>query len=41
VGGSALEMLEERYALGEIDKEEYEDKRKALSSTEQEAKGRR
>ena len=33
---SALEILEKRYAMGEIDKEEYEEKRKALTSTEEE-----
>ncbi|MCG6870255.1 MAG: SHOCT domain-containing protein [Gammaproteobacteria bacterium] len=29
-GGTALEILEERYARGEIDREEYEEKRRDL-----------
>jgi len=30
-GGTALEILEGRYARGEIDKEEYEEKRRELT----------
>lgn len=30
--GTALEILEERYARGEIDREEYEEKRRDLSN---------
>ena len=34
--GSALEILEKRYASGEIDRKEYEERRKVLTSTEKE-----
>lgn len=33
--GSALDILEKRYASGEIDKDEYQQRRKVLTSTEE------
>lgn len=32
-GGDALRILERRYAAGEIDREEFEERRRALSDT--------